>query len=65
MFLDQPAPDYSLEQWESCRDFYLLASRDKLLPENVLFACRSRARIAAGKVRQALREIEDLELLWS
>jgi hypothetical protein len=64
MFLDQPDIDFTLEQWCACRDFYLGASYDPLMPENIVFACRLRARFAAENVRRSVREIEDLELLW-
>lgn len=65
IFPNQPDIDLTLEQWEASRDFYLRASFDHLLPENVIFACRLRARFAAENVRRTLREIEDLELLWA
>jgi hypothetical protein len=64
MFLNQPDPDFTLEEWEACRDFYLFASRDPFLPENIRFACKHRARLAAENVRRTTREIMELEYLW-
>ena len=65
MFLDQPDIDFTLEEWIDCRNFYLQVSYDPYLPENLVFACRHRARFAAENVRRSMREIEQLELLWA
>jgi len=65
MFLDQPDIDFTLQEWENCRDFYLGVSREPGLPENLVFACRKRARFAAENVRRVTREIENLEFLWA
>jgi hypothetical protein len=65
MFKGDPNPDLTLEEWQDCRNYYVRASYDHLLPENVIFACRIRARYAAENVRRSMREIEDLELLWA
>jgi len=62
MFLDVKDVDFTLEEWEDCRDFYLGVSREPGLPENLQFACRLRARFAAENVRRVTREIENLEL---
>jgi hypothetical protein len=64
MFLNQPEPDFTLEEWEACRDFYLFASRDPFLPENIRFACKLRARYAAENVRRVTCEIMELELIY-
>jgi hypothetical protein len=65
MFLDQPDIDFTLQEWEDCRNFYLKVSQAPGLPEDLAIACRKRARFAAENVRQISREIENLELLWA
>lgn len=60
MFLDQPDIDFTLEQWIDCRNFYLQASKELGMPENVRFACRNRWRFAAENVRRTVREIDRL-----
>ena len=65
MFLDKQDIDFTLEDWQRCRNFYLAVSREPGLPENLQFACIHRARFAAENVRRVTREIENLELLWS
>jgi hypothetical protein len=60
MFLDQPEIDFTLEQWQDCRDFYLRTSQESGLPEQLMFSCRGRARFAAENIRRSVREIDKL-----
>ena len=60
MFLDAKDVDFTLEQWEQSRDFYLKVSQEPGLEENLVFACRRRARFAAENVRRVTREIKEL-----
>ena len=62
MFLDSPDVDFTLQEWLDCRNFYLQTSRQPGLAEDLVFACRHRARFAAENIRRTVREIENLEL---
>ena len=64
MFLDEPDRDFTLEEWEDCRNFYLRSSQQPGMEENLVFACRERARYAAENVRRSTREIEILNAQW-
>jgi hypothetical protein len=60
MFYEQPELDFTMEEWQNCRDFYLKVSQERGLPENLVWASRGRARFAAENVRRAVREIDKL-----
>jgi hypothetical protein len=64
MFLDNGPVDFALQEWIDCRDFYLQTSQKPGLPENLVFACRHRARFAAENIRRVTREIEGWEVAW-
>jgi hypothetical protein len=65
MFLDNGPIDFTLQEWIDCRDFYLQTSQKPGLEENVVFACRHRARFAAENIRRVSREIEALNAQWA
>jgi hypothetical protein len=60
MFLDQPEIDFTLEQWQDCRDFYLRASQEPGMEDELMFSCRGRARFASENIRRTVREIDEL-----